>query len=976
MFATGSITSSGTGLRVANSNGGTINFNSPTIALTTGANKAVTLDVNNAGGTINFNPAGGTGLDISTTTGTGFSALGGGTITVQGSGNSIIAGVGGIALDMLNVTVGAAGVNFGTTTSGGGLRNVKLTGVTGGAVALGTGSLTGATGAAFLVGNGAGGANTGGTAAITYGGTITTTGTARAVDIQDRAAGAGNITLSETITHSSGNANVIFLDGNAAGTIAFSGANSVLNGGTSTAVSLTNNTGATINFTGGGLDIDTTTGTGLLLTGGGTMNVTGTGNTIVTTTGTALNVTNTNIGASHLTFQSISAGTALGSAGTGIILNATGSSGGLHVTGTGAAASGGTIRNKTGANGTTNGIGIYLSNTSGVQLAWMQLNDFQNNAIRGLSVTGFRLTNSVINGANGNNSTGSDGAISFGTSNPGGANGLFGTGASASLIDNVNVSGAIEHTIEVYNQSGSFGLTISNSSIHDNTVASGSDGILIEMQGTASATVNITTNQFSNLKSQGIQVAANDNSAVNLTISGNIVTRGTQGNEGIVLSNGSNADLTTLVSNNTISGFGGVAIFVGQTAGNASASSLLDATISGNTITTPTTATNHAMIAFLTSTTGQVSQARLLIDGNTITQNATTGVARAILVDAPDTGRTPEYHATVINNNVDVTDGSAAATLPIAVQARNGATGHFDVRNNDVDYPNGNTAGINGVRVREDATSTAELARGVSASNDPAVVLAANNPNGGGTEILGAVAVINNGIVQLPATPPLPLSAGLGGIEAERPTAVVPVTAAQLEVIAKAALARMASEGLSRERLVRLEQIRVTLADVQDGYLSEYADGRIAIDSAAAGRGWFVDPTPMDDDEFPVRSKTERRADPAGQPAGRYDLLTSLMHEMHHVLGRTDLPTEPDADDVMAATLPFGRSPHASENTVRKVERTAARKEVWWPNRSNRRSASRDHLRRRRPRQLRAARLARPHAHSRRQRPHARRTRR
>ena len=141
MFATGSITSTGTGIQVANSGGGTINFNSPTIALTTGANKAVTLDVGNAGGTINFNPAGGgSGLDITTTSGIGFSALGGGTITVQGTGNSIIAGAGGMALELVNVIVGAGGVNFGTTTSGGGLRNVKLTSVTGGAIALGTGA--------------------------------------------------------------------------------------------------------------------------------------------------------------------------------------------------------------------------------------------------------------------------------------------------------------------------------------------------------------------------------------------------------------------------------------------------------------------------------------------------------------------------------------------------------------------------------------------------------------------------------------------------------------------------------------------------------------------------------------------------------------------------------------------------------------------------------------------------------------------
>ena len=71
------------------------------------------------------------------------------------------------------------------------------------------------------------------------------------------------------------------------------------------------------------------------------------------------------------------------------------------------------------------------------------------------------------------------------------------------------------------------------------------------------------------------------------------------------------------------------------------------------------------------------------------------------------------------------------------------ATGHFDVRGNAVDFPNGNP-GVNGVRVRQADTATAQLARGVSASNDPAVVLAANNP-ASLTEILGTVTVINNG---------------------------------------------------------------------------------------------------------------------------------------------------------------------------------------------------------------------------------------
>ena len=66
-------------------------------------------------------------------------------------------------------------------------------------------------------------------------------------------------------------------------------------------------------------------------------------------------------------------------------MDGTGSSGGLKIKGTGSAISGGTIANKTGADGsTTTGIGIYLNNTANVAIDRMQLNDFDNYAIRGL----------------------------------------------------------------------------------------------------------------------------------------------------------------------------------------------------------------------------------------------------------------------------------------------------------------------------------------------------------------------------------------------------------------------------------------------------------------------------------------------------------------------------------------------------------------------------------------------------------------
>src|SRR4029453_10786924 len=122
-------------------------------------------------------------------------------------------------------------------------------------------------------------------------------------------------------------------------------------------------------------DITTTTGIGFRAETGGTVTVQGAGNTISSGTGTALRVVSSTIGALDMTFQSISAGTAAGSTGVGINLDTTGALGGLHVTGTGGADTGGTIRFK-GTAGTTNGsvtdgVGINLNDTDDVDLNWM-----------------------------------------------------------------------------------------------------------------------------------------------------------------------------------------------------------------------------------------------------------------------------------------------------------------------------------------------------------------------------------------------------------------------------------------------------------------------------------------------------------------------------------------------------------------------------------------------------------------------------
>lgn len=614
---------------------------------------------------------------------------------------------------------------FTSISSTGGANGISLASFAGTFTANG-GTLTNATGTTVFL-SGAGN--------FTYTGNVTDN-TGFAVDIDNH--DAGNATISGTVTSTGTGIRVQNCGG---GTKTFSGTSKSLNTGANSAVTLSANTGAIINFTNGGLVLNSTSATTFNATGGGTISVQGTGNTITATTGTALNVNATTIGGSNLNFQSISS-TSSGSA-TGIILDNTGTIGGLIVTGDGTNttqggnASGGTIANKTGADGgTTTGNAIYLNNTSNVTLRRMQINGCQNLGIFGLAVTNFKLEYSTINGIIGDNSASNDACLAFGRTNPGGANGLSGT---LNAITGCKFSGAIEHNLEFYNQSGSFTLNISGSEIRDNTTAFGADGIQIEMQGTAVANVSVQSCSFTNLKSQSFQAAANDNSNITLTANANTLVRGTQGNEGFVFSNGSNGILNATVTNNNISGYGGVSIFTGQTPGNATSSSNLIVNISNNTVTTPTSATNSAIMVLLTSTVGQTANATILVNANNVTQNSTTGVCRAILIDEPDTNTSPAFCATVTGNTAIVTD-NVAGVVPIVCQKRRTGVGTFDVRGNITTVPGG--LGIAGLRVRQVAPGTCQLEQGSSAGT-PAAVLAANNPSST-TEVLGTVAVVPN----------------------------------------------------------------------------------------------------------------------------------------------------------------------------------------------------------------------------------------
>lgn len=97
--------------------------------------------------------------------------------------------------------------------------------------------------------------------------------------------------------------------------------------------------------------------------------------------------------------------------------------------------------------------------------------------------------------------------------------------------------------------------------------------------------------------------------------------------------------------------------------------------------------------------------------------------------------------------------------------------------------------------------------------------------------------------------------------------------------------------------------VSIRVASLAPGVLGETFGKTILIDDDAAGYGWFVDSTPDEDVEF--AGSLAQRALAAGQgssAANRVDLLTAVMHEMGHVLGRG----HSDSLDLMAPTLALG----------------------------------------------------------------------
>jgi hypothetical protein len=971
----------GGGFGISGNANTTINFSGTSKALDTGIGDGVSITNNTGTSNINFTNG---GLAVQTSNGTAFQDTVAGTVSVTGSANTLATSGTGAILNMSDVSLGASGVTFSSLQSTGTVSAtaVLLNNVDGNTFTSGGTSIAGTSGAgndgirvsggsssAFnfngttTVSNtandginlsGANGAVTfnsvalngmtgdavdisGNTAAVTLsGGTIGNTNDPAGVGVRV-GSGTGNVSVAASITKSSAG-HTVDVSGHTGGTLAFSGAISGA-GAVDDGISLTSNTGATMNFN-GGMTLTTGANAAFTATGGGTVNVTnGAGNHLTTTTGTALNVANTTIGASGLTFHDISAGTGASGPASGIILNSTGATGSLTVTGGGSTtqggdASGGLIQHTTGA-------GISLTTTLSPSFNNMSIQSTAASGINGTDVTNFSFTNGTIN----NSGTGhgvDNSNIGFNSTPAGATNNVDGT---VTITNNV-LSNAYYHGVDIQNRAGTIdNLTISNNAITSATAQANSlgSGIHVITFGTSSSSASLT------------KATIDSNTLANFPTGAGIAVEGGNSNAsgpGGTMGVPNNATNIIAITNNNIHGLstaspiGSEGIVTLVQGGNAGSRSQGNFNISSNTITD--TLGQGIVVSDFGDATVNAKVDSNTVDTNNIGKNiGSNGIGIGTGVVGVDNAATPLMTVEVISNTVTDYDGNGIRLVALDTNGTLNATvltnsvgraagGGFPSRiridsgnennpgNNTINLDIKNNVGI-GTSVASDAPGIGlRLGDGGAATNilrieglspSPATDVQTENFVSGNntgmsagtlsgsytpakiTEVIhGSTFFATAGNVPQPQ---LALhGAGPGSSET--------LTMDELTPVLAIAIQHWADAGASAAQIAQLEHAASTI-QISDIFASAAVaqtdmNGQITIDANAAGWGWFVDSTPADNNEFHATSTANELAANGGAAASHMDLLTAVEHELGHVIGLDDSA----ATGVMNVNLDIG----------------------------------------------------------------------
>ncbi|MCA9072157.1 MAG: hypothetical protein KDA84_24685, partial [Planctomycetaceae bacterium] len=128
-----------------------------------------------------------------------------------------------------------------------------------------------------------------------------------------------------------------------------------------------------------------------------------------------------------------------------------------------------------------------------------------------------------------------------------------------------------------------------------------------------------------------------------------------------------------------------------------------------------------------------------------------------------------------------------------------------------------------------------------------------------------------------------------------------PITIETAQPLFDAALVRLEEVGVSQEIIEELSLLNFQVTDLGGNTLGLAQGNTIVIDDDAAGVGYFVDPTPYENEEYDGNGLAI-----LNDATSRVDLLTVILHELGHHLGLEDLDPATHPHELMAGYLTPG----------------------------------------------------------------------
>ncbi|HSC09511.1 MAG TPA: FG-GAP-like repeat-containing protein [Rhodanobacteraceae bacterium] len=535
--------------------------------------------------------------------------------------------------------------------------------------------------------------------------------------------GAGTVQFVSTpLTQFGGG--VVAVSGKTGGSVTFDAA-STLSGssGTADAIVLSGNSGATISFA-GTLSLATSgaSARGFVATGGGTITTTAAGSVISTTSSSAIQMQNVTIGASGVTFQSVSAN----GAGTGILLNNTGT-GAFTISGSGSTSgSGGTVQSCTAK-------GADIRSAANVTLKNM---NFAGNGTANLAAAS--VCGDIVSGSN-NGPANCNANISLSSSSNITLNNVSATGSKQIGIDGNALSNLTltsvtatgngdevgEDGVQLFNTSGT--LTVTGGTFKDNAatqfeVGASSGALTANVTGATFSLTNFPTASSPNPPSPGNATANSGlyfhaNSGGTATISPTV--------KGSAFANIYSYALRWDAANGTSTGtinFGqagggngntftndGLGIGVSSTGNGAVTYNIVNNTFTNNTAVTSTFNTTAVSVSF-----GGTGGTRTgVIDSNIIGTNSAGATASGCFVSGCDAIQVTDSAAINTTHNVTIVNNQAYHVKGAAVRVTSSGssvdTMRVKIANNLANYPDDATSVTTAILVQDGNPNTAGI---------------------------------------------------------------------------------------------------------------------------------------------------------------------------------------------------------------------------------------------------------------------------